>query len=358
MELIELGWNDFFQQQIKEQEESLLPARVYRQDLGRYHLFSSQGELTGILPGRVLQHASSKAQLPTVGDWVLTAPADEKDLSPVVIERTLDRLSKFSRKEAGDKVEEQVVAANIDTVFIVSGLDDNFNINRLERYLFLTRSSGVTPVIVLNKADLCTDLETRVLALESVAMGTSIHTVSAQAGDGMDELLDYVQPGQTVALLGSSGVGKSTIINALLGYARFDTGDVREDDSKGRHTTTFREMCKLASGGLIIDTPGMREIQIWTDESSLAISFADIDEYAIQCRFSDCQHNSEPDCAVQAAISGGELDSLRLESFRKFDRELTHLAEKQDAGARAENKKERKKFARTIRNRPSKRSTP
>ena len=358
MELTELGWKDFFQQQIREQEITMLPARVYRQDLGRYHLFSPQGDLTGILPGRLLQQASSRAQLPTVGDWVLTTPADEADESSVVIERTLSRISKFSRKEAGDRVEEQVVAANIDTVFIVCGLDDNFNINRLERYLFLARSCGADPAIVLNKADLCPDVVEKIQDLELVARGTPTHIVSAQTGEGMDELLAYIGPGQTVALLGSSGVGKSTIINALLGYARFDTGEVREDDSKGRHTTTFREMCRLASGGLIIDTPGMREIQIWTDESSLSMSFSDVEDCATLCRFNDCKHDSEPGCAVQAAISAGELDPARLESFRKFERELTHLAEKQDASTRAEKKKERKKFARSIRNKPSNRSIP
>jgi len=265
-------------------------------------------------------------------------------------------MSKFSRKEAGDKVEEQVVAANIDSVFIVSGLDDNFNVNRIERYLVLAWSSGANPVIVLNKADLCSDTADKILQLESIAMDVPIHAISAQSGEGMDLLRPYVQSGQTVALLGSSGVGKSTIINTLLGYERFDTGDVREGDSKGRHTTSFREMCKLDSGGLIIDTPGMREIQIWIDESSLAQSFSDVEDYAMLCRFSDCQHNSEPDCAVQEAIDKGDLELTRLESFRKFQRELIHLVEQQDASARAEKKKERKKFARSIKDRPNKRS--
>ena len=355
MSLKALGWKDFFQHQIGEQEQDYIPARVYRQDVNQYHLLSAEGDLTGTLPGRLHALASSKAELPTVGDWVLTSPADQNDPTSVVIERNLDRFSKFSRKEAGDKFEEQVVAANIDTVFIVSGLDDNFNVNRIERYLLLAWSSGASPVIVLNKADLCADIEAKIEELQSVAVGVATIAVSAHSGLGIDRLRPYVNPGHTVALLGSSGVGKSTIINALLGYERFETSEVRDGDSKGRHTTSFREMCKMESGGLIIDTPGMREIQIWTDEASLAMSFSDVEDYAVLCRFNDCEHNSEPGCAVQEAISKGLLNESRLQSFRKFGRELTHLVEKQDASARANKKKERKKFAKLIKNRPDKR---
>ena len=183
-------------------------------------------DLTGTLPGRLFTETTAKAELPTVGDWVLTAPADEHDPCAVIIERTLDRMSKFSRKEAGDKVVEQVVAANIDTVSIVSGLDDNFNVNRIERYLVLACSSGANPVIVLNKADLCRDTAEKIHQLEPIAMDIPIHAISAQSGDGMDLLRSYLESGQTAALLGSSGVGKSTIINTILGYERFDTGDV------------------------------------------------------------------------------------------------------------------------------------
>lgn len=355
MNLKALGWKDFFQQQIEEDEKDLIPARVFRQDINRYHLLSEQGELIGTLPGRLLSLAASKADLPTVGDWVLSSPADQNDPTAVVIERNLDRFSKFSRKEAGDKYEEQVVAANIDTVFIVSGLDDNFNVNRIERYLVLAWSSGASPVVVLNKADLCADIEKKIQQLQSVAVGVATIAVSALSGKGIDQLRTYIKPGHTVALLGSSGVGKSTIINAMLGYERFETAEVRGGDSKGRHTTSFREMCTMESGGLIIDTPGMREIQIWIDEASLYRSFSDVEDYALQCRFNDCEHNSEPGCAVQEAISEGILDISRLESFRKFALELTHLVEKQQVGARGGKKKERKKFAKLIRNRPNKR---
>ncbi len=350
-----LGWKDYFQQQIEEQEEHLIPARVYRLDVNRYHLLSATGELVGSLPGRLHTQAISKAELPTVGDWVLTSPADQNDASAVIIERSLDRFSKFSRKEAGEGFNEQVVAANIDLVFIVTGLDDNFNVNRIERYLVLAWSSGASPVLVMNKADLCPDIEASIQALQSVAVGVPVHVLSAQSLEGLEQLRPYLKSGQTVALLGSSGVGKSTIINALLGYDRFKTADVRDGDSKGRHTTTFREMCHIESGGLIIDTPGMREIQIWTDEASLAQAFSDVDDYALHCRFSDCQHESEPGCAVLKAISDGSILESRLDSLKKFERELAHLREKQDVSARSEKKKERKKFAKSIRNRPTKR---
>jgi ribosome biogenesis GTPase len=355
LSLEELGWNEFFQQQIEESEKEWLPARVSRQDVKRYHLLSADGPLTGVVPGRLHAQAGSKADLPTVGDWVLTSAADKNDPNSRIIERNLDRFSKFSRKEAGEGFDEQVVAANIDTVFIVSGLDDNFNVGRIERYLVLAWGSGATPVVVLNKADLCQDRDAKVDELRSVSTGVDVHVLSANSGEGLHQLYPYITRGKTSAFLGSSGVGKSTLINSLLGYDRFDTGEVRIGDSKGRHTTTFREMCVVDSGGLIIDTPGMREIQIWTDESSLARGFSDVEDFSLLCKFRDCAHQTEPGCAVQAAIVNGELESSRLDSLRKFSKELEHLIEKQDVAARSEKKKERVKFAKSIRNRPTKR---
>lgn len=354
--LEELGWRSFFDQQVEDNDRNLIAARVTRRDVGRYHLLGEQGVLYGILRGRARAEATSKAELPAVGDWVLCTPADPSDPKNVVIERTLERFSKFSRRSReAERFDEQIVAANVDTVFIVTGLDDNFSPTRIERYLLLAWESGARPVIVLSKADVCDDLEERLETLAPVTMGTPVHVVSAISGAGMDDLAEYLKPGETIALLGSSGVGKSTIINALLGYERFKTGEVREGDSKGRHTTTFRELCRVEGGGMLIDTPGMREIQIWADDAALSGSFEDIESIAARCRFNDCSHESEPGCAVQEAIREGQLAATRLASYRKLQRELTFFAAKQDAQLRAERKGERKKFARTIRKRPTKR---
>lgn len=353
--LEQLGWRDSFRDQLNEQNADLIPARVIRQDINRYQLLSEQGPLIAILPGRTRAESGSRGDLPAVGDWVLCSPADDADPASVVITQTLKRFSKFSRKEAGDRFDEQIVAANIDTVFLVTGLDDNFNLNRIERYLLLAWNSGAAPVIVLSKVDVAQNLEEKLEQLESVAMGTPILVISALEGRGMEQLMPYVTEGKTVALLGSSGVGKSTIINTLLGYDRFDTGGVRAGDSKGRHTTTFRELCMVASGGMLIDTPGMREIQIWSDDGEFSGGFEDIEDLAMRCRFTDCKHESEPGCAITEAIAGGQLEASRLESYQKFQREVTHFAAKQDANLKAAKQQERRRFTKQIRNRPTKR---
>ncbi|MFH1640256.1 MAG: ribosome small subunit-dependent GTPase A [Chloroflexota bacterium] len=284
-------------------------------------------------------------QYPVVGDWVIAkALIDEQKGT---IHAILPRKSRFSRKVAGERTKEQVVSANVDTVFIVSGLDGgrNFNLRRIERYLTLAWSSGATPVIILNKVDLCPDVDVCIRKAEAIATGISIHPVSAKERIGLDALKNYLTKGKTVAFLGSSGVGKSALINALLGVEKQDTGEVREDDRMGRHTTTKRELILLPGGGIVIDTPGMREIQMWAGEDGLQGTFYDIEVLAKRCRFSDCSHNVESGCAVREAIDHGDLDPARLESYRKLQNELIYLASREDHSTRLHEKAKWKKIS-------------
>jgi ribosome biogenesis GTPase len=275
----------------------------------------------------------------------LTADAE------AVVHRVLPRKSKFSRKVAGERTEEQVVAANADTVWIVSSLDQDFSVRRIERYLTLAWDSGANPVIVLTKSDLCDDVDHYVTELESVAVGTAVHPTSSLSGAGLSDLQIYFSNHATVALLGSSGVGKSALINALAGTTLQKTGAVR-GDGKGRHTTTHRELIRLASGGLIIDTPGMRELQLWDGESSLPDVFAEIDDLARACRFSDCRHAGEPGCAVTDAIAQGQLSENRFQSYQKLQRELAHLERKQSARAQHEEKQRIKSIMKSFQHHP------
>jgi ribosome biogenesis GTPase len=273
------------------------------------------------------------------------------DGTRAVIEAVLERRSKFSRKAAtgpSNVMEEQVVAANVDTVFLVAGLGFDFNVRRLERYLTTAWESGAQPAIVLTKADLYPeDVDLAVAETEAVAFGVPVHAVSGITGEGVATLEPHLRPGTTVALLGSSGVGKSTLVNHLAGRVVLETQDVRSD-GRGRHTTSHRELVLLPGGALLLDTPGMRELQLWTTES-LDTSFADIVELAGQCRFSDCSHNSEPGCAIKAALAGGTLDQERWRSYQKLQRELRALEIRQDGRLRMEERKARARFARSRR---------
>jgi ribosome biogenesis GTPase len=243
---------------------------------------------------------------------------------------------------------EQVVAANVDVVFLTAGLDGDFNARRLERYLTLGWESGASPVVVLTKSDLCDDLDGTVLEAESVAVGVPVHAVSNLTGDGIDALAVYLTEGKTVAALGSSGVGKSSLVNQLAGEELMATGDLRAD-GRGRHTTTHRQLVLLPGGALYLDTPGMRELRLWESEEGLASTFDDVTEAAARCRFADCSHEREPDCGVRAALADGSLDRERYDSWRKLQNELRWLAVKQDARLRSEARKERRRFARSQR---------
>ncbi|MFC1872566.1 ribosome small subunit-dependent GTPase A [Chloroflexota bacterium] len=353
--LIELGWNSFFQEHFQSMKVlGSVPARVISESKGSYQVHGEYGELTAKISGKMRYHAVAENQYPAVGDWVI--------IKPLVVERKstihaiLPRKSKFSRKIAGERTEEQVVSANVDTIFIVCGLDGgrNFNLRRIERYLILARSSGAIPVIILNKVDLSPDVDVFVQDVEAIAPGISILPVSAKERIGLDELRNYLARGNTIAFIGSSGVGKSALINALLGIDKQKIGEVREDDRMGRHTTTRRELILLPSGGMVIDTPGMREIKIWAGDDDLQDVFSDVEMLAPKCRFSECSHNVEPGCAVRAAIDHGDLDPARLESYRKLQNELGYLASREEHSTRLHEKVKWKKISqwqKKIRNR-------
>ena len=344
--LTQLGWDTFFQKHFEKLKMlGSVPARVISESKGSYQLFSQYGELTAKISGKMRYHVGTENQYPAVGDWVIIKPLIDEQKG--IIQDILPRKSKFSRKVAGERTKEQVVSANVDTVFIVSGLDGgrNFNLRRIERYLTLAWSSGAAPVVILNKVDLCQDVNVYIRNVEGIATGISIHPVSAKERLGLDALRNYLTKGNTVAFLGSSGVGKSALINALLGVEKQGTGEVREDDRMGRHTTTKRELILLPDGGMVIDTPGMREIQMWAGEEDLQGTFYEIEMLSKGCRFSDCSHNIEAGCAVRAAIDNGDLDPARMESYQKLQKELTYLASREEHSTRLHEKAKWKKIS-------------
>jgi ribosome biogenesis GTPase len=317
--------------------DSRQPGRVLTEHRGSYVVATERGDVSAAVSGRFRYDSASREHFPAVGDWVAVEPAE--GAGSAIIHDILPRATRFARPARGDIAGAQVVAANVDVVLLVSGLDHDFNVRRLERYLALAWSSGAEPVIVLNKADVCDDIAGRVADAALVAPGVPVRVVSALEGDGMDSLTPLLEPGKTVALLGSSGVGKSTIVNALLGYERQPTGAVRPDDQRGRHTTTSRELLVMPSGALLIDSPGMRSVGMWEIEEGLADAFRDVEHFAAECRFSDCTHNGEPGCAVQRAIADGALPAARLDSQRKLARESAALAARVDPVARAAHRK-------------------
>lgn len=354
MNLSDLGWNEKLAQAYAPFKDThTFPARVVKHHRDRYEVLGPRDSQDAVVSGSLRHSATDRADFPAVGDWVVASK--EGDHGQTVITALLPRAGVFSRKVAGVTTEQQILAANVDVAFLVTGLDGNFNVRRIERYLALAWDSGAVPVILLNKRDLCPDYEARVEEVASVALGVDIVCLAAAANDGLDHVAAYMRPGQTAVLLGSSGVGKSTIANALLGTEHQRVSDVRDYDSKGRHTTTDRELIILPEGGMIIDTPGLREIQLWLEEDSLERTFGDIENVASNCRFRDCTHQHEPGCAVHAALESGDLDAGRFEAWRRMQRELKYLHRRQDIRARQEEQDKWKKITKSMRQRHSNR---
>ena len=309
----------------------LTPARVLAQRREMYGVRTAAGDGSATISGRSRFGARRPGDFPVVGDWVALGGSS----GPVAtIHTVLPRTTALTRLAAGRRPDAQIVAANIDVVFIAMALDGDFNLRRLERYLAVAWASGAQPIVVLTKADRCDDVDGRTLAVAAIAPGAGIRVVAALAGLGLTDVLADLGGGRTGAILGSSGVGKSTLVNALVGSERMATGGVRPDDDRGRHTTSHRQLIEIAGGGSIIDTPGMREIGMWDGDKGLDPAFADLDDLAASCRFGDCRHESEPGCAVSAAIGDGSLGPDRLLAWRRLEREASQTVGRRSAAAR------------------------
>jgi len=342
-----VGWNAYRNSlpEIEHKAENYI-GRVTSEHKNSYQLYCQFGEIDASIMGRFRHHAQSKNDLPAIGDWVLFEYSSLEHNA--IIKKILPRKTKFSRKKAGYKTQEQIVATNIDFVFLVAAAEDNFNLRRMERYLTLACESGAQPVIILNKIDLCPALEDRIEKMNKLTPDVPVMSMSALSGDGVSQISDFLSPGQTGALLGSSGAGKSTILNSLLGRETQKTMGVRSSDGTGRHTTSTRELFILPNGVLMIDTPGMRELQLWDSEDGLDQAFQDISQLADSCKFRDCSHTNEPGCAVEGARQVGSITEERYQSYQKLQRELNFLSHSQNALSRKNKKKKDKNLSKAI----------
>lgn len=347
--LTSLGWNDFYNSAFSNySNEGFQFGRITIENKTNYLIQTEYGEVIGEVSGRFLFAVEKQSEMPKVGDWVVISLFN--DNTQAVIHNLLPRRTKLSRKSADRKIDEQIIAANVDVVFIVQSLDSNFNINRLERYLAAVNQSKAKPVIVLNKSDLCDDLDEKLSSVKNRIDAADIVAVSAVNKNGINELSKFISEGITIAFIGSSGVGKSTLINLLLGRETLKTNVVRLTDSKGKHTTTKRELIVLPSGGILIDTPGMREFGLWNAEEGLAQTFSEFDEYAGYCKYSDCTHTHEAGCAVLNAVEVGKISKERYEHYLKLLKELKYLESKQNISAQLEEKRKWKTIHKEMKN--------
>ncbi len=327
MTLEDLGWNKFFAGEFTSWAgQGFVPGRLIRETKINFSALLEGGEeIDCVLGGKAWHEAETDADLPAVGDWVVLDRGEEGD--EVVIRGRLPRFSRFSRKMPGKSAQEQVMAANVDIVVVVTDPGPDYSSRRIERYLMLIERCGARPVVLLNKADLFSEEHCAVVAGEvrELSEAAGIHVTSALKSQGLEVLQSYLRPGVTITLMGSSGVGKSTLVNQLLGGEWQDTSEVNEVTGRGRHTTTHRELIVLPEGGLLIDNPGVREIQMWTDEATLRESFADVEELVTQCRFADCKHQKDAGCAIETAVEGGSLDPERYQSYLRLEEEIEDL---------------------------------
>jgi ribosome biogenesis GTPase len=343
LQLEDLGWDATFTEAFEPYEaQGLIPARVAARHHGPCELLTAEGRIGGLPAGRL-----EGLDLPVAGDWVAVRRLEGERKG--LIEAVLPRRTAFTRKEAWRRTAAQVVAANVDTVFLVTAFGEDLNPRRLERYVTAAWDSGANPVVVVNKSDTAEDPEGDLAELDPVTLGIPVHSVSAATGDGLEELVPYLARGRTVALLGSSGVGKSTLINRIAGSELLATAETSKG-GRGRHTTTNRELVPLPAGALLLDTPGMRELQLWADESVLDSTFSEVVDLAAECRFADCSHVHEPGCAVRAAIDAGSLEAERFDSYVKLQRELRALEVRKDARLRSEARKEWRRRHKSMRN--------
>lgn len=344
------GYSDFYERQhedINLGEKELIVGRVIEIQKDQYKIVTEFGEKNAKLKGSLFYNSEICSVYPAVGDFVLTK---YNPIGEDIIYEVFERKSKFSRMDSFNRIE-QLVATNFDYVCIVTSLNNDFNINRIERYLATAWQSGATPIIILTKSDLCSDYIEKKIMVEGIAIGVHVIVVSSFTGDGIDELKEIIKPGETVVFLGSSGVGKSSLVNSISGEEIMKVNGIREVDSKGRHTTTHRQLIMLKNGTMIIDTPGMRELEMWAVEEGVDSAFEEINQISNRCKFRDCKHENEPGCAVKIALENGDISQERWRNYLKLKREAIFARQKENSNLRLQQKSKNKatrKFAKNI----------